>query len=178
MELGQFELALADVEQALVASPWASSLPVTHILRANILSQLGRSNEALAAAQQAAELAPAEADIQLALGRHAYRANYYEEGIVALQRSLELDPRQPSAAFVLGLIFLAAGQMDKARDAYRQAVRTCEESDKEIAYISIEEAFSDLDKLRTSRIDLVLTIEEIRQLLKTVQLRFQINKPI
>lgn len=72
--LGQYEQALADIDQALAASPNNAG---NHILRARILRALGRRVDAYSAAARALALRPNDTQALIELGLTAYSQEQY-----------------------------------------------------------------------------------------------------
>lgn len=72
--LGQYEQALADIDQALAASPNNAD---NHILRARILRALGRRVDAYSAAARALALRPNDTQALIELGLTAYSQEQY-----------------------------------------------------------------------------------------------------
>jgi serine/threonine-protein kinase len=79
-----------------------------------LLTGLGRFDEAIAELQRARELAPASLPVSVALGAGFYYARRYDAALRQLRKALELDPAAAEIHAYLGLIY---GQQGKPREA-------------------------------------------------------------
>jgi adenylate cyclase len=110
----QYEQASAEVEQTLALNP---SQGMIYGGVANILSFLGRPEEALGLAEKALRLNPRPPPRNLlALGQTYYLAGRSEEAIAALKKSLNGSPADLDAHLLLAAVYAELG-----RDAEAQA---------------------------------------------------------
>ena len=86
-----------------------------------LLSALGRTDEAVAAARQARELDPLSLIIGTAVGRVHHFARQYDQAIEACRKTLEMDPAFASARLDLGLAYLQKSMFSEALCELRQA---------------------------------------------------------
>ncbi len=85
---------------------------------ANALDAAGDKAGALATARETAMLHPGIAVAALGLGNVLLRAEHLPTAIAEFQRALRLDPELDEARFQLGCAWLAAGEADKAQEAF------------------------------------------------------------
>ncbi|MEN8376340.1 MAG: tetratricopeptide repeat protein [Gemmatimonadota bacterium] len=85
-----------------------------------LLSTLGRHEEALGFGRKAVELDPANLAANLDLGRDYWRARRYREAEDQLNRTLELDPTMGKAVESLGRVYMWTGRWDEAEEAFRR----------------------------------------------------------
>ena len=105
------------LRKALELNP---SNAAAYISLAQLLSGLGRTNEALAAARQAVSVDPlAPAGIQ-ALAFTNYDARRYDEARTLARQVATLDPARPRLHYLFGLIDLATGELQAAAVACEQ----------------------------------------------------------
>jgi tetratricopeptide (TPR) repeat protein len=90
---------------------------------AELLSFLGRHDEALAEAQQAVALDPLSLVAHANLGIIYYRARRYDEAMQQMKQALSLDPNYMLAHLNLGLMLAAKGAFNEAATAFQQASR-------------------------------------------------------
>lgn len=93
------------------AHHWYSTLLASH---------LGRFDEGVREARRALELDQYSPVVSTQLGSVLYRARRYDESIVVLRQTLDLNPNYVTAYYFLGLCFLAQGQLTQARDFLQQ----------------------------------------------------------
>jgi TolB-like protein/tetratricopeptide (TPR) repeat protein len=79
-------------------------------------------DEALRHARLAAEYDPLSSYAQTIISVLASESCHYEEGIASGTRSVEFDPESFSAWYFCGFSHHCAGMLDKAVDAYKQAI--------------------------------------------------------
>jgi serine/threonine-protein kinase len=107
----------AALRKALALNP---SNATAHNSLAQLLSGLGRTNEALAAARQAVSLDPlAPAGIQT-LAFTSYDARRYDEALTFARQVARLDPGRPRLNYLVGLIELATGDLQAAAASCEQ----------------------------------------------------------
>jgi serine/threonine-protein kinase len=75
---------------------------------------MGRIEEALALARRAQRLDPVSAGAQMNVGVILYFARRYDDAVVAIKETLDLDPDFGPAYVVLGRIYVAKGMPDRA----------------------------------------------------------------
>ncbi|MEN8376341.1 MAG: tetratricopeptide repeat protein [Gemmatimonadota bacterium] len=138
LELGP-ELAEAHTAMALarVSASAKSSQSIGHYERAialqpgyapahqwlgELLSDLGRHEEAIRLGRKAVELDPANIAALLDLGRDYWRARRYPEAIEWLAKSLELDPDFVKSIESLGLVYTWWERWEEGEEALRRAV--------------------------------------------------------
>jgi predicted TPR repeat methyltransferase len=85
---------------------------------ANALDAAGDRAGALAAARETALLNPSIAVAALGLGKALLKAEQLPTAIAEFQRALRLDPDLDEARLLLGCAWLAAGEADKALEAF------------------------------------------------------------
>jgi len=112
----QYEPALAEMERAVALDP---NEAVSHAALAQVLSCVGRSEDALAAAAQALRLKSTIADSHLASVGAAYAvAGHYEEARAPLQRYLSRYPNRLDVHLMLAAVYSELGQ---AAEAHKEA---------------------------------------------------------
>src|SRR5262249_6853880 len=104
----QYEPALAEIGRAVALAPTDAE---SYATLAEILSRVGRMEEALEAAGQALRLKPELADDHLASVGIAYAmAGHYEEARALLQRSLSRYPNWLPTHLMLAVVYSQLGQ--------------------------------------------------------------------
>src|SRR4030095_3738846 len=78
------------------------------------LANMGRIDEALALARRAQRLDPVSAAAQMNVGMILYFARRYDDAVVAIKETLDLDPGFGPAYVTLGRIYVAKGMPDRA----------------------------------------------------------------
>jgi non-specific serine/threonine protein kinase len=121
--LGMPELiqrAIECEEKALALSPQLASARI-HLGMS--LGNLGRHEEALTALREAIRIEPRNATAHTALGRFLWaERGLIEEGIVELERAVELNPEMGYAYLQLGLLHAISGNLERAEEVSRQAI--------------------------------------------------------
>jgi TolB-like protein/Tfp pilus assembly protein PilF len=87
----------------------------------NILSALGRFNDAIAEGKRAVELDPLSLVINADLGMNYYYARRYDEAVAQLRKTLEMDAGYYYAHVNLGQVLAAKGALDEAILEYQKA---------------------------------------------------------
>ena len=100
------------------------NLPAAHVAYANLLSCLGRHNEALAEMERAHRLDPLSPLGGALHGQSLYLARRYPEAVEHLQRALEINPDFWIALLHLGKSFERMERYDEALAAFRKAAET------------------------------------------------------
>jgi eukaryotic-like serine/threonine-protein kinase len=89
---------------------------------ADLLTALGRFDEALLLAGSALELEPFAVPIRFQFGTQLYRARRFDDALAEFQRILEMDPAYFAAFVFLGFAHAAAGEPDRGASAVEQAI--------------------------------------------------------
>ena len=117
----QYEQALAEMERAVALTPTVAG---NYAALAEVLSRVGRSEEALEAAAQALRLKPLVADGHLAGVGTAYAvAGRYAEARAPLQRYLSRYPNMLPAHLMLAVVYSELGQAAEARAEAAEVLR-------------------------------------------------------
>ena len=112
-------LRLAGVEGALEREPHSADL---HCLRASILAELGRDEDATSAYIEALRRAPAHFDALNGLGGHLYRTDFRTAARTVYRQLLALHPESAIALVNLANALLENGEAEEAETLYRKAV--------------------------------------------------------
>lgn len=117
--LGKFDLALTDFDQALKRAP---SLATAHFYRGLVLGQLERNDEALASLTKAIRL---ETTSQQLFVRASIlsKTHRYDEAIADLNKAITMDPNNPYYLQSRGRCLLASGRYEDCLSDYSQAIR-------------------------------------------------------
>jgi serine/threonine-protein kinase len=110
-----WQAALRDYEQAIALAPGNTTYLSGY---ADVLSLLGRSSEALAAAQKAAALDPLSAGSSFELGNLYVRLGQYVAARAVLENAIALNPDHLHRRY-LGYLDLLEGHPDKALALFR-----------------------------------------------------------
>jgi TolB-like protein len=86
-----------------------------------LLENLDRQPENLAARERAFELDPLWVGTGAALGTALFYNGRSDDAISILKRTLELDPSHPIALTYLGRVYMEAGRLEEAIDAFARA---------------------------------------------------------
>ena len=108
---GDLRLAQWKLRRALQHNP---QLAPAHLLTAQIARDLGRPSECVAELRAAAAADRSSAHLQFDVGQQLLQQRDYASALPILQRSTELDPRQPKYAQVLAAAYREAGQRAQA----------------------------------------------------------------
>jgi serine/threonine-protein kinase len=95
----------------------------SHYLRGDILSEVDRVEEAVAAYRQAIELVPDDPDYHYVLGNLFYNHDRFDEAIAASGEAVRLNPHHVLAQNNLGEALEKKGRTAEAILAYREAIR-------------------------------------------------------
>ncbi|MDE2182868.1 MAG: methyltransferase domain-containing protein [Alphaproteobacteria bacterium] len=106
----------AELLRPMVASGRGGAL--ARLVLARALCAAGEAGEALAVAREAALLFPGLSDAAVVLGECLAKADLLPTAIAEFQRALRLDPEQAEARQRLGEAWLAAGEAERALDAF------------------------------------------------------------
>lgn len=96
------------------------SYATAHLRYAELLSNLGRHDEAIAEIRRAQELDPLSLVMRSNVGRFLYFARRYDEAIQELQETLQLDPGRVYAHLHLGMCYEAKGMWSEALNEFEQ----------------------------------------------------------
>lgn len=124
--LGRNEQGLADARAALSLATNSSH---AHIAAANAWLALDRDTEAVAAVREAIRCDPRNPEIPLELSNILWRNLSDTNGAIAqIERAIEIDPGQPRALMMLGVLSLEMGNTNRARTAVEQLGRLAPQS--------------------------------------------------
>jgi adenylate cyclase len=117
----QYEQALTEMEQGVAVAPTVAE---SYAFLADVLSRVGRSEEALAAAAQALRLQPEIADDHLEGVGAAYAVvGHYEEARDVLQRYLKRYPNFLPSHLMLAAVYSELGQTADAQKEAAEVLR-------------------------------------------------------
>ena len=115
----------ASFQKALVLEPQNSTV----LLGASSLAaSLGRFDEAVALNRRAVEVDPLSVVAHVSMGVHAYYANQLDLATDAYQKALAISPDDPEAHYLLGLVYLARSQSQRALAEFERDQRGSEKS--------------------------------------------------
>jgi serine/threonine-protein kinase len=115
-----FEQSVKEFERAIELNP--NYATAHHWLSNGVLSALGQFERAIAEGKRAVELDPLSLVINTDLGQDFFYARRYDEAIVHLRKTIEMDPRFYFAHWVLGTALQLKGQLSDAVAEYGKAV--------------------------------------------------------
>lgn len=95
--------------------------PTALLWHALWLETQGRTEEAVAAARQAAQVEPGSLHARASLGYRLYWARRYEEAAATLRSVLAEEPRHATAGYFLGRTLVQQGKFDEAEVAFLDA---------------------------------------------------------
>ncbi len=111
---------------------WSRALQVTNnnllaeINFADALRELGRSNDALAHVQRAAELNPPDPNLHVRLAATLAECGRFQEAVAEYQTTIRLtqNPRITAPSYEsLAILYAALGDFEKERESYREALQ-------------------------------------------------------
>src|SRR5881394_4019838 len=111
-----FEQSVKEFERAIQLNP--NYATAHHWLSNGVLSALGQFEGAIAEGKRAVELDPLSLVINTDLGQDFFYARRYDEAIVHLRKTIEMDPRFYFAHWVLGTALQLKGQLSEAVAEY------------------------------------------------------------
>ncbi|HET7419969.1 MAG TPA: tetratricopeptide repeat protein [Candidatus Dormibacteraeota bacterium] len=112
--------ALKEVETSIALLP---EVPEPHALRADVLYDLGRSKDSVAAALEAVRLAPDTVTFQYTLARSAIADGKWKLAETAAQETLRLAPEWAEAHNLLGLVEAKRRRRGNTQARLREALR-------------------------------------------------------
>ncbi len=118
LDRGEPTKALAHLQ---LAEKWDPFSPPIRLETADILSQLGKTNDALHELQTLCQQQPDSADFRFKLGLALAQARQFEGAIQTLGRVVQLDASHVQGWYNLGLALSAAGQIDESLAALDRA---------------------------------------------------------
>ena len=107
-----------EYKRALELSP---SYSTAHLRYADLLSSLGRHDEAIAEIRKAQELDPLSLVIGSNQGRLLYNARRYDEAIETLRKNLDLDPKRGFSHLYLGMAYEQKNSAREAEEEFNRA---------------------------------------------------------
>ena len=120
----QYEQALAEIERAVALAPTEA---LSYTARAEVLSDMGRTEDTLAAAAQAQHLKPQFAESHLgsvgSVGSAYAVAGHYQEAIAPLKQYLARYPNILPAHLMLAAVYSEVGQAAEARAEAAEVLR-------------------------------------------------------
>ena len=114
--------ALVEFERAVELNP---RLPSAHAYYGQVLNQVGRAADAVAAFKRELEINPYDFDANLYLGVHYYQEKQdYQAALASFQRALGVRPGTDAVRFQIAMVYLNQGQVEKAKTLLEDIVRT------------------------------------------------------
>src|SRR6266496_3870630 len=151
--------ALREYQRAIELQP--NDATAHHWLGNDTLAALGRFEEAIAQGKRAVELDPLSPVINTDFGTTFYYAHRYDDSVMQLRKTLEIDPTFFYAHFNLGIALQAAGDLSGAITEYEKAKQLSDNTYVSMlcaqakAYAGDKDAalrmLSDLDKISQQR---------------------------
>ena len=132
MLLGKLELAERIVNQVLSGAP---DMIDAYLLRANILSRLGRDEAALQFIADAVARWPKEPRLRLFYARKLVDMKRYAEAREQFGRLLAQQPQMVDAIYALGLLNLQLREPDKARGYFERLIEAGQRYDEANYYL-------------------------------------------
>jgi len=132
MLLGKLELAERIVNQVLAGAP---DMIDAYLLRANILTRLGRDKEALQFIADAVARWPDEPRLRLFYARKLVDMKRYAEAREQFGILLVQQPQRADALYALGLLNLQLREPDKARVYFERLIETNQRPDEAHYYL-------------------------------------------
>jgi serine/threonine-protein kinase len=97
---------------------------IAHHWYSNLLSDLGRSEEAIAEKQRALRLDPLSLVINADFGNILYHQRKYDDAILQLQKTLELDSNFPLAYQFLGYVYEVRKRYDEEVASFKKGLQS------------------------------------------------------
>ena len=118
--LANYEFANAEKELTRAIELDSDYGPARH-WHANLLSALGRHDEALAENRRALDIEPSSLLFNLVYGTNLFYARRYDEARAQANKVIEMDPKYPAAHSQLGSIYAIQGKYAEAVDAFARS---------------------------------------------------------
>jgi TolB-like protein/Tfp pilus assembly protein PilF len=134
-----FPGAEASFRQALDLNP---NYVTAHYWYAFFLAAVARFDEALGQIDQALHLDPLSLVINSSKGRVLYFARRYEEAIVQLKNTIDMEEEFPLAHYLLGLVYLQMSRCNEAAAEFQRARETSENHPASISGVASALALS------------------------------------
>jgi tetratricopeptide (TPR) repeat protein len=154
--LGDFPLALEDIDRAIEMSPGASKL---HQFRGVTFIQLGEYSRAVRALTRAIELDEQNAEAWFYLGLSHAKLEDYEQAIADYSRAIELQPDFPTAINNRGESYLQIGDCERALIDFNTSLELIPDSG--LAYVNRAECHYQLGNAEAALADHRRSIELI-----------------
>ncbi len=119
LQPGQEQAALSDYRRAAELYP---HYPEANMALGDLLHRLGRPQEAVLAGVRLLQVRPKEPDVYFNLGIDYAALRNWGQAIAVWQEGERLAPTDAGFPFRLGTAFEAQGDLQRAREAYRQAL--------------------------------------------------------
>ncbi len=114
---GGYDSALRRLET--LADSWGRTAEVLNLM-ALCHKHLGNTGEATTLLKEAFQQAPENVDVMLNLAQHSFDVGVFRAQAL-IGKVLELDPENPRAWYNRGVLALAEGRLDAAREAWEKA---------------------------------------------------------
>jgi eukaryotic-like serine/threonine-protein kinase len=111
-------VAEREIKRAIELNP---NYSMTHLMYADYLRVMGRSDEAIAEIKRAQELEPLSLNTNAVVGVHFYFARQYDQAIEQCQKTLDLDPNFAQAHLFLGWAYVQKARYEEAIAAAKKA---------------------------------------------------------
>lgn len=120
-QLGEYERAMAQLQRAAEDSPNDSTI---HLGISGTFIAQGKFAEAEEELHKAIEIEPESGNARIALGQLAMVRGQREKALELYRKAIELDPGSCGAEAYnsIGRVHLFSGELDEARDAFRNAI--------------------------------------------------------
>lgn len=103
--------AISALDEAAALAP---DRPSVHAIRAQILDESGRHEEALESYRRAASLDPTDPVVLVEIGRLLGRAGRFEEALWFLRRAADVSPGMPEVHFFMAAAYRSLGRSEEA----------------------------------------------------------------
>ncbi len=120
MDRGQLDLALASLTEAVQADP-QDPLPLSMLGLCQDMK--GSYGEALESLHRSWQLDPHSAETAISIGITSYLQHDYDKAINAWHKALDLNARLCGVQAALGFAYLRKGDLGRAEESLRQALR-------------------------------------------------------
>jgi len=123
---GNLQTALSEAEEAIALAPWKSD---GYLRKGAALERLGRMDEAISAALEAAKIRPGQPGIAILLGRLYFATNQSEDALKWYRRAGEVDPVNPDTLTEVARGLLLHGYLDEAERVIARGIAQAETAD-------------------------------------------------